>query len=121
MPVDGALNVPGEIADVTYTRSRQTMGDDQPRPGTSIDHATFSVVDQRSGSDDSSAMPDPDGPRNCGHSEGPVAAVVEAANRAISGVATRRRIARRSYGGNGSWGDFCDGSRLQGRLQAVVG
>lgn len=35
-----ALKAPGLIADVT-TRSRQTMGNEQPRPGTSSDHATF--------------------------------------------------------------------------------
>jgi hypothetical protein len=35
------------------------MGDDHPRPGTSIDHATFCDVDHRSGNDDSSATPAP--------------------------------------------------------------
>src|SRR5687768_4445270 len=73
MPVDGALNAPGLIADVTNTRSRQTIGDDQPRPGNSTAHATFSVVDHFCGSDDSSATPAPRGPRNWGHSAGPAA------------------------------------------------
>src|SRR5687768_1767953 len=40
------------------------MGDDHPRPGTSIDHATLSVADQRSGSFEPSAMPLEPGPRN---------------------------------------------------------
>ena len=62
MPVDGALNAPGLIAVVTNTRSRQTMGDDQPRPGRSTAQATLSAVDQRSGSVDSSATPAPPGP-----------------------------------------------------------
>src|SRR5882672_7997418 len=42
------------------------MGDDQPFPGTSIFHATFSLVLQRSGRSGLSAMPIAPGPRNCG-------------------------------------------------------
>ena len=67
MPVDGALKAPLFTADVTNTRSRQTIGDDQPRPGTSATQATFSVVDHRMGrAADVSATPFPPGPRNWG-------------------------------------------------------
>jgi len=40
--------------------------DDQPRPGTSVFHATFSLADQRSGRFAPLAIPRPSGPRNCG-------------------------------------------------------
>src|SRR5918992_2071609 len=70
MPVDGALNAPGLTAVVTNTRSRQTMGEDQPRPGMSTLQATFVVVDQCCGRTGPSAMPLPPGPRNCGHPDG---------------------------------------------------
>src|SRR5918994_7792305 len=68
MPVDGGLNDPALTAEVRYTRPRHTIGDDQPRPGIAVVHATLSVVDQRSGSADRSATPRPPGPRNCGQS-----------------------------------------------------
>src|SRR2546427_2739215 len=42
------------------------MGDDQPRPGISTFHATFSVADQCSGRLVLSATPRALGPRNCG-------------------------------------------------------
>ena len=92
MPVDGALNAPGLTAVVTKTRSRQTMGDDQPRPGTSTAQATFSVVDQvLAAASIRSATPDPPGPRNCGHSSGPAARIAgtsgnEQASRAAAGA-----------------------------------
>src|SRR6185295_1541469 len=66
MPADGCLNAPGLTVDVTITRSRQTIGDDQPRPGTSIFHATFFRDDQLIGRLSISATPRPDAPRNCG-------------------------------------------------------
>jgi hypothetical protein len=66
MPVEGALNAPAFTAVVTYTLSPQTMGDDQPRPGTSAVHATLSVADQRVGRLEESATPAPFVPRNCG-------------------------------------------------------
>lgn len=93
MPVDGALNAPGLMAEVTNTRSRHTMGDDQPRPGTSVDHATFRETDQVSGRDDASAIPDPAGPRNCGHPDGPLAEVKTDVRTevAISNIATSTR------------------------------
>src|SRR5688572_18828376 len=48
------------------TCSPQTIGDDQPRPATSIFQATFSFVLQRSGRFGLSATPSAPGPRNCG-------------------------------------------------------
>ena len=50
MPVDGALNAPGLIADVTKTVLFHATGDDQPRPFTSTLHATLSFVDHVVGS-----------------------------------------------------------------------
>src|SRR4029450_7384299 len=66
MPADAALNALALTAVVRNTRSPQTIGDDQPRPGTSATHATFSVVENVTGSVESSATPAPPGPRNCG-------------------------------------------------------
>src|SRR5687767_9320375 len=43
------------------------MGDDQPRPGISCDHSTFSVLDQRSASLACVPTGFDSGPRNCGH------------------------------------------------------
>ena len=68
MPVDGSLNVPGLMADVTNTVVSQATGDDQPRPSTSTLHATLCLVDQLVGSVPSLRMPAPWGPRNWGHS-----------------------------------------------------
>ena len=45
MPVEGALNAPGLIAEVTNTVLFHATGDDQPRPLTSTLHATLSFVD----------------------------------------------------------------------------
>ena len=67
MPVDGALNAPGLIAEVTNTVLFHATGDDQPRPLTSTLHATLSFADHVVGSLPSSRMPAPAGPRNCGH------------------------------------------------------
>jgi hypothetical protein len=66
MPVDGALNAPGLIAEVRKTLSAQAIGDDQPRPYTSTLHFTLSFVDHDTGSLPSLRMPAPDGPRNWG-------------------------------------------------------
>ena len=73
MPVDGSLNPPSLTADVTNTRSPHTIGDDQPRPGTSTAHATFCVADHLTGNCAASATPAAFGPRNCGQSVGPIA------------------------------------------------
>jgi hypothetical protein len=37
------------VADVRNTLLPQTTGDDQPTPGMSVTHSTFSVVDQVEG------------------------------------------------------------------------
>src|SRR5215207_1835595 len=66
MPFPGALKALALTAEVTNTRSPQTIGDDQPRPGRSAVQATCSVVDHDTGSRASSAMPAAFGPRNCG-------------------------------------------------------
>src|SRR5688572_14584675 len=90
MPVDGALNVPGLTAEVRNTRSRQTIGDDHPRPGTSMLQATLVVVDQFCGSVEPSATPPPSGPRNRGQSPGPAAFVDCSVARAAARVAIQR-------------------------------
>src|SRR6185503_14008011 len=68
MPVDGSLKSPLFTAVVRYTRSRQTMGDDQARPGRSTTQATFFVVDHSVGRVEASATPAPAAPLNCGQS-----------------------------------------------------
>jgi hypothetical protein len=60
------LNAPAFTAVVRYTRSPHAIGDDQPRPGISALHATFSAFDQRRGRLDESATPEPSAPRNWG-------------------------------------------------------
>src|SRR6185436_6848967 len=67
MPGDGCLKAPGLTAEVTITWSPQTIGDDQPRPGTSARHATLIVVDHFVGSVSIDETARPAGPRNCGH------------------------------------------------------
>src|SRR5205823_8300830 len=52
--------------EVTKTRSPQTTGDDQPRPGISVRQATFFVVLHESGSFLPSATGPAEPPRNCG-------------------------------------------------------
>src|SRR5688500_12447162 len=57
------------------------MGEDQPRPGTSIFQATFSFVLQRSGRPGLSATPIAPGPRNCGQfATGSAASAAPASN-----------------------------------------
>ena len=45
MPVEGSLNLPPLIAEVTNTVLSHATGDDQPRPFTSTLHATLSFAD----------------------------------------------------------------------------
>jgi len=49
-PREGGFISLSERAEVTKTRLFQTRGDDQPIPGISETHSTFSVVDQVEGS-----------------------------------------------------------------------
>src|SRR5690606_6915381 len=51
---------------VTNTRSPQTIGEDHPRPGISVTHATLSVEEKLRGRFAASATPDAPAPRNCG-------------------------------------------------------
>src|SRR5688572_32142795 len=77
------------MAEVRYTTLFQITGDDQPRPGTSMTHLTFSVIDQVSGRAGASATPLADGPRKPGQLDvGAAKTEVPATNRPIA--ATRR-------------------------------
>jgi hypothetical protein len=58
---------------VRNTRSPQTIGDDQLRPGRSVFHATFSVADHLSGKWAFALKPVAPDPRNCGQFASPVA------------------------------------------------
>src|SRR5262245_29328933 len=82
MPGVGCLNGLLLIAEVTNTVLAATIGDDQPRPGTSIAHLMLTAFDQRSGRRAPMARPSMPGPRNPGHSGGgatvPVAARAKA-------------------------------------------
>src|SRR4051795_12350125 len=85
MPGDACLKALALIAVVTKTRSPQTIGDDQPRPGTSAFHATLVVVDHVVGTLSIADTARPACPRNCGHvlSRG-TGAVTSAVTNAIS-------------------------------------
>src|SRR5688572_10243870 len=53
---------------VSHTRPPATTGDDQPRPGTGVRHATFRPSPHSNGRFFSLECPCPPGPRNCGQS-----------------------------------------------------
>src|SRR5438093_13295081 len=65
-PFLGGSTWPELIAVVRNTFSPQTIGDAQPRPGISVFHETFSVLDHRSGRFVLVLTPRAPGPRNCG-------------------------------------------------------
>src|SRR5215475_10896850 len=67
VPTCGGFDLPSVVTVVTYTLPPVTIGDDQPRPGISCDHSTFSVFDQRSASRTCVPTGFDSGPRNCGH------------------------------------------------------
>src|SRR5688572_14137382 len=92
MPGLGSLNGRSLIADVTNTVLAATMGDDQPRPGTSTAHLTLTVFDHRSGSRASRARPSMPRPRNPGHSGG--ADAFRAASVAAAPAASRTNLFR---------------------------
>src|SRR5260221_5612198 len=96
MPGDGCLNAPAPTADVTVTWSPHTIGEDQPRPGTSTFHATLIVVDHVVGSVAMADTARPDGPRNCGHvvSGGEGTAATTPVTKRITGTA---RVTPESY------------------------
>src|SRR4029077_13643974 len=93
MPGEACLKAPGLTADVTITWSPQTIGDDQPRPGTSARQPTLIVVDHLTGSVSIADTARPDGPRNCGQvrSGGAGAAGTDAVT--TSSSESRRRTA----------------------------
>ena|SRR6187399_2562899 len=72
MPGDGCLNGLPVMADVRNTVDPATIGEDQPRPGTSMAHFTCSVFDQVSGNFASGASPLMPGPRKPGHEAGAI-------------------------------------------------
>src|SRR5687767_15267281 len=67
VPVCGGFDLPSVVTVVKYTLPPVTIGDDQPRPGISCDHSTFSVFDQRSARRGCVPTGFEWGPRNCGH------------------------------------------------------
>src|SRR5688572_28692552 len=69
VPVCGGFDLPSVVTVVRYTLPPVTIGDDQPRPGISCDHSTFSVLDQRSTRRACVPTGFDSGPRNCGHGE----------------------------------------------------
>ena len=66
-PSDGCFIGLSLVAAVMNTRFPQTTGDDQPVPGTSTAHSTFSVFDQVNGNFGFSATGFEFGPRKRGH------------------------------------------------------
>src|SRR4030095_14201491 len=66
VPICGGFDLPSVVTLVTNTLPPVTIGDDQPRPGISCDHSTFSVFDQRSASRACVPTGFDSGPRNCG-------------------------------------------------------
>src|ERR1035438_6962284 len=84
VPICGGLDLPSVVAAVRYTLPPLTIGDDHPRPGMSLDHSTFSVLDQRSGK----SLLDPtgfkSGPRNCGQSGSAGVSAVTNSKKAMS-------------------------------------
>src|SRR5678816_629186 len=66
VPICGGLDLPSVVTVVRYTLPPVTIGEDQPRPGISCDHSTFSVLDQRSARRACVPTGFESGPRNCG-------------------------------------------------------
>src|SRR6185436_4907571 len=100
MPGDACLNSFELIAVVTKTWLPQTIGDDQPRPGTSAFQATLIVVDHFVGSVSTADTARPWWPRNCGQvvstgADGPGTSVVTA-SRSTSAVRTGQYYPRAS-------------------------
>src|SRR5215217_6645354 len=104
MPFDGALKAWLFTAEVTKTRSPHTIGDDQPRPGRSAVQATCSVVDQDTGSEASSAIPAPFGPRNCGQAAGAAARTAGTRTAPARASVTRMRMPDGTADGTGAGG-----------------
>src|SRR5215204_6988781 len=99
VPVCGGFDLPSVVTVVRYTLPPVTMGDDQPRPGISRDHSTFSVFDQRSASRAWAPTGFDSGPRNCGH-----ATFCACTASDISNIAHMRPAQRKSL-----WVEICLG------------
>src|SRR4029079_17973635 len=112
MPGDGCLKAPGLTAEVTITWSPQTIGDDQPRPGTSARHATLIVVDHFVGSVSIDETARPAGPRNCGHTRsggaGAAGTSVVMKSSSVERMALTGAIVPR---GQGNYGTSCGAPR----------
>src|SRR6185369_18090098 len=85
VPICGGFDLPSVVTVVRYTLAPVTIGDDQPRPGISCDHSTFSVLDQRSANRACVPTGFDCGPRKCGQTTSCAWTVCEAnANAEIS-------------------------------------
>jgi hypothetical protein len=67
---------------VTITRSRETIGDEIPRPRIAAFHATFFVSLHSVGRPRSGETPEAAGPRQCGQSSARTVTIDTASNRA---------------------------------------
>src|SRR5688572_12524164 len=106
---------------VSHTRPPATTGDDQPRPGTGVRHATFRPSPHSNGRFFSLECPCPPGPRNCGQSSARAPALHAAnirpnkgRNRAIFIIEADRIPERVSDSSRRGWWTR---SRTQGREQ----
>jgi hypothetical protein len=84
------LNGRRPTAAVTKILSPQTIGEDHPRPGTSVAHLIPSVFDQRSGAPDPTAIP----LRSCPRNPGQVSSFDGSAAAPVASNATRVRARR---------------------------
>src|SRR5690349_19260278 len=84
VPICGGFDFPSVVAVVMYTLPPVTIGDDQPRPGISWNHSTFSVLDQWSASRSCVPTGFDSGPRNCGHARSCACTVIEINNSAVA-------------------------------------
>src|SRR6185503_14146632 len=92
VPVCGGFDFPSVVTVVRYTRPPVTIGEDHPRPGISIDHSTFSVLDQRSARRGSVLTGFESGPRNCGHEISLARAVADAMKEADKNIVAINRV-----------------------------
>src|SRR5713101_679022 len=101
------------------TWSPQTIGEDQPRPGTSTFQATLIVVDHFVGSVAMAETARPDGPRNCGHVvSGDGAAVTRPVTNRISAA---RMVTPESYMTEGSVNADHEAAVVASRTRALDG
>src|SRR5262245_58116536 len=94
VPVCGGFDLPSFVTVVMYTLPPVTIGDDQPRPGISSDHSTFSVLDQRSASFALVPTGFDCGPRNCGHAMSCARTVIDVTSSAHNNADVCERMDR---------------------------